>query len=57
MSELSAKQYTGTIGAMFKSMGLADKQVLSMPTDMVGLAGDFASFYNLEHKFLVFQLF
>ena len=50
MSELSAKQYTGTIGAMFKSMGLADEQVLSMSTDMVGLAGDFASFYNLEHE-------
>ena len=50
MSELSAKEYTGTIGAMFKSMGLADDQVLSMSTDMVGLAGDFASFYNLEHE-------
>ena len=50
MSELSAKQYTGTIGAMFKSMGLADEQVLSMSSDMVGLAGDFASFYNLEHE-------
>ena len=50
MSELSAKQYTGTMGAMFKSMGLADEQVLSMSTDMVGLAGDFASFYNLEHE-------
>ena len=50
MSELSAKQYTGTIGAMFKSMGLADEQVLSMSTDMVGLAGDFASFYNLGHE-------
>ena len=49
MSELSAKQYTGTIGAMFKSMGLADDQVLTMSTDMVGLAGDFASFYNLDH--------
>lgn len=49
MSELSAKQYTGTIGAMFKSMGLADDQVLTMSTDMTGLAADFASFYNLEH--------
>lgn len=48
LSTLAAKQYTGTLGAMLKSMGLADDQVLQMSTDMVGLAGDFASFYNLD---------
>lgn len=48
LSELAAKQYTGTLGAMLKSMGLADDQVLTMSEDMVGLAGDFASFYNLD---------
>lgn len=48
MSELSAKQFTGTIGAMFKSMGVADKEVLSMSTSITGLAGDMASFYNLD---------
>ena len=48
MSELSAKQFTGTIGAMFKSMGLADDAVLSMSTSITGLAGDMASFYNLD---------
>lgn len=48
MSTLAAKQYTGTLGAMLKSMGLADDEVLQMSTDMVGLAGDFASFYNLD---------
>lgn len=47
MSELAAKQYTGTMGAMLKSMGLADDAVLTMSTDLAGLAGDFASFYNI----------
>ncbi len=50
MAELAAKQYTGTMGAMLKSMGLSDKEVLKMSTDMTGLAGDFASFYNLDHS-------
>ncbi len=50
MSELQAKQFNGTMGAMLKSMGLADDEVLNMSTSMVGLAGDFASFYNLDHQ-------
>lgn len=48
LSELAAKQYTGTLGAMLKSMGLTDDAIMKMSTDMVGLAGDFASFYNLD---------
>ena len=48
MSELSAKQFTGTIGSMFKSMGVADDAVLLMSTGIAGLAGDIASFYNLD---------
>lgn len=50
LSELSAKQYSSTLGAMFKSMGLADDQVLSMSEDLTGLAGDMASFYNLDSE-------
>lgn len=50
MSELQAKKFNGTMGAMLKSMGLSDKQVLDLSTSMTGLAGDFASFYNLEHE-------
>lgn len=46
-SELQAKKYNGTMGAMLKSMGLADDQVLQMSTSMTGLTGDMASFYNL----------
>jgi hypothetical protein len=48
MSELSAKQYSSTLGAMFKSMGLSDDAVLSMSEDLTGLAGDMASFYNMD---------
>lgn len=48
MSELSAKQFTGTMGAMLKSMGLNEDAVLDMSTDLAGLAGDMASFYNLD---------
>lgn len=48
IGELQAKQFTGTLGAMFKSMGLGESQVVSMSTAMAGLAGDMASFYNLD---------
>lgn len=48
MSELSAKQFNGTLGAMLKSMGLTSEEVLNMSTAMVGLSGDMASFYNLD---------
>lgn len=47
MSELQAKQFNGTMGAMLKSMGLTSNEVLNMSQSMTGLAGDFASFYNL----------
>lgn len=47
LSELQAKKFNGTMGAMLKSMGLSDDAVLDMSTSMTGLAGDFASFYNL----------
>ena len=48
LTELQAKQYASTIGAMFKSMGIAEDQVYDMSTAMAGLASDMASFYNLD---------
>lgn len=48
MSSLSAQKFNGTLGAMLKSMGITDDAVMQMSTDMVGLAGDMASFYNLD---------
>ena len=48
MNEVSAKRYAGTIGAMLKSSGLAGDAIVDMSKDMVGLAGDMASVYNLD---------
>lgn len=48
LSELSAKQYASTMGAMLKSMGVAQDKVLGMSQSITALAGDMASFYNLD---------
>lgn len=48
LSELSAKRYTSTMGAMLKSMGLSQESVLGMSQSITALAGDMASFYNLS---------
>jgi len=48
LSELAAKQYAGTMGAMLKSSGLATDQAREMSVALAGLAGDIASFYNLD---------
>lgn len=47
LSELQAKKFTGSLGAMMKSSGLSEKAIVEMSTKMTGLSGDFASFYNL----------
>lgn len=48
LTELQAKQYTSTMGAMLKSMGIGKSDVYGMSTAMAGLAADMASFYNLD---------
>lgn len=48
LAELQAKQFNGTMGAMLKSSGVASKDLLIMSQNLSGLAGDFASFYNLD---------
>lgn len=50
MTELSVKQYAGSMGAMLDSMGIADDKTADMSLALVGLAGDMASFYNLDHE-------
>ena len=50
LSELSAKKMNGTMGAMLKSAGLTDDAVMDMSTSLTGLAGDMASFYNLDSE-------
>lgn len=48
LSETSAKQYTSTMGAMLKSMGLTTKEALTMSKTITSLSADMASFYNLD---------
>lgn len=48
LSETSAKKYTSTLGAMLKSMGFTTSAAADMSMEMTGLAGDMASFYNLD---------
>jgi hypothetical protein len=47
LSELQAKQFTSSLGAMMKSSGVSSDRLYEMSTRLSGLAGDFASFYNL----------
>ena len=48
LSETYAKQYAATLGSMSKAMGLTESQAYSMGTSVTKLAGDVASFYNLN---------
>lgn len=48
LSELAAKQYSGTMMAMLKSSGVAQDAAADMSVALSGLAGDLASFYNLD---------
>lgn len=48
LNELSAKRYAGTMGAMLKSSGLVGDAVVDMSMKITELAGDMASFYNLD---------
>lgn len=49
LSELSAKKYASTMGAMLKSSGLTGKAMEAMSLNLAGLSADFASFYNLAN--------
>lgn len=48
LSELAAKQYAGTMMAMLNSTGVAQDAAAEMSTTLAGLAGDLASFYNID---------
>lgn len=48
LSETQAKRFTSTLGAMMKSSGMAGDEIVTMSTDLAGLAADMASFYNLD---------
>ncbi|MDR2649136.1 MAG: hypothetical protein LBB94_05390 [Clostridiales bacterium] len=48
LTEKAAKEYSGYMGSMLKSMGMTTGQSAKMSTELAGLAGDMASFYNLD---------
>ena len=48
LSELTAKKYMGTYGAMAKSFGIVGEAGYQMSAAITGLTGDVASFYNLS---------
>lgn len=48
LSELAAKQYSGTMMAILKSSGIAQTAASDMSLTLAGLAGDIASFYNID---------
>lgn len=50
LTETAAKKYTSTIGAMLKSQGMADDEIVQTSTDLAGLTADMASFYNLDFE-------
>lgn len=48
LSEYSVKLYTGTLGAMLKSMKISESQAADMSIQVAKLTGDFASFYDMD---------
>ncbi|MCR5703851.1 MAG: hypothetical protein K6G85_04440 [Eubacterium sp.] len=48
LSETMAKRYAGTLGSMAEAFGFTEKEAADMATTLTGLAGDVASFYNID---------
>ena len=48
LTELQAKRYASTLGAMMKSSGMGEDQIGEISMNLAGLAADMASFYNLD---------
>jgi len=49
LSELAAKKYASTMGAMLKSSGIGGTVAKDMSIEIAKLTSDMASFYNLEY--------
>lgn len=49
LTELQAKEYASTLGAMFSGMDITGQQAVRMSEQMAQLTGDLASFNNLEY--------
>ena len=50
MSELMAKKFIGTYGAMSKSFGFTEQEAYDMSASLTQAAGDMASFHNLSQN-------
>lgn len=48
MSETAALKYQGVFGSLFKTVGMADEQTLQYSQDLVALAADMASFWDID---------
>lgn len=48
LSELAAKNYAGTMMSMLRSSNVTQKEAANMAVNLAGLAGDIASFYNID---------
>lgn len=48
LSTTMAKQYVGLYGSMAKAFGFTEQGAYEMATALAGLAGDVASFYNID---------
>lgn len=48
IGELAAKEFAGTMGSTLKGLGIEGEELYSMSTALVGLAGDIASFRNMD---------
>ena len=48
LTELQAKRYASTMGAMLKSSGITGAEVYELSTSLAELAADMASFYNID---------
>ena len=50
LSELAALRYSGILMSMFNASGVAQRDAAEMSTTLTGLAGDLASFYNIDQE-------
>lgn len=50
MSETMTMKYVGTLGSMARAFNFTEKEAYDMATTLSGLAGDVASFYNIDQE-------
>lgn len=48
ITELEAKKFNGTLGALMKGAGISGKALTTMSQNLTALSGDMASFHNLS---------